>query len=202
MNGIDKITGRIAADAKAQAEVILSDARSQAEAIAADAQAQAKRECDELLAQGKKAAEERAERIAAMAQLEGRKRLLAARQASIGVAFDRALKKLTQLPVAEYTDMLANMAARVAVTGREAVILSPKDRRRVGKQIVTKANERLSEAGGTAALTLSKETRGIPGGFILSDQGVELNCAFDTLVRLARPELEQQVAQILFDAGE
>jgi len=215
MNGIEKITGRIAADAQAQAEAILSEAKAQAEAIAADAQAQAKRECVGILDQGGKDAQERADRIASMAQLEGRKRLLAARQESISAAFDRALQKLLKLPAGEYTELLAQMAARASVTGREAVILSSKDRKKAGKQVVAKANELLAKkasasgetnkdtasASGTGQLTLSQETREIPGGFILADEGVELNCAFDTLVRLARPELERQVAQILFGEG-
>lgn len=204
MNGIDKITGRIAADAQAQAEAILSDARAQAGAIAADAKAQAERERAALLEQGEKAASERAERIAAMAQLEGRKRLLAARQESIESAFERALKQLSALSPAELTGLLANMAAKVSVTGRETVIFSAKDQKKIGKQVVAKANELLAKAGGDAgagALTLSKETREIPGGFLLVDEGVELNCAFDTLVRLARPDLERQVAGILFGEG-
>ena len=51
---------------------------------------------------------------------------------------------------------------------------------------------------GTGMLTLAEETRPIQGGFILAADGVEVNCAFETLVRLSRPELERQVAQILF----
>ena len=33
---------------------------------------------------------------------------------------------------------------------------------------------------------------------LLAGDGVEVNCAFETLVRLSRPELERQVAQLLF----
>ena len=115
-----------------------------------------------------------------------------------------------------------------AVTGREEVIFSPEDSVKVGAQVVARANEMLAKASapklpqelkqttagalldkvvtgasallsGTGMLTLSQEIRPIRGGFILQADGVELNCAFDTLVRLARPELERQVAQILFE---
>jgi V/A-type H+-transporting ATPase subunit E len=47
-------------------------------------------------------------------------------------------------------------------------------------------------------LTLSEETRPIRGGFILSDGDVEVNCAFDVLVRMERERLEKDVADLLF----
>ena len=48
-------------------------------------------------------------------------------------------------------------------------------------------------------LTLAEETRPIQGGFILLDGKVEVNCAFETLVRLQRTEMAAQVAAALFD---
>ena len=50
-------------------------------------------------------------------------------------------------------------------------------------------------AGG---LTLSQETRPIKGGFILKDENVEVNCTFDTLVRLQKAETAGTVAKKLF----
>ena len=52
---------------------------------------------------------------------------------------------------------------------------------------------------GTAMLTLAEETRNIKGGFIMLDGDVEVNCAFETLVRLQREKLEKEVAKTLFD---
>lgn len=37
------------------------------------------------------------------------------------------------------------------------------------------------------------------GGFILSDGPVEVNCTFDTLIRLQRGALAGEVAKVLFD---
>ena len=53
-------------------------------------------------------------------------------------------------------------------------------------------------AQGTAMLTVSEETRPIRGGFILKDNNVEVNCAFETLVRLQRAETAGTVAKLLF----
>ena len=51
---------------------------------------------------------------------------------------------------------------------------------------------------GTGMLTLSEETRPMKGGFVLVDGDVEVNCAFETLVRLQREKLEKEVDQVLF----
>lgn len=229
MNGLEKITDRISADAQAEADRLLSEAQAQADAIAADWEAKADKEAEEILARGRQNAAERADRLESVARLEGRKQILSAKQEMIGKAFDRALEELLALPDAEAVELLAALCAKAALTGREVVIFSKKDRARLGKQVVTRANEILakevapkfseeftnSAAGaildkvvtagsallaGTGMLTLAEETRPIQGGFILAADGVEVNCAFETLVRLARPELERQVAQILFGA--
>ena len=36
------------------------------------------------------------------------------------------------------------------------------------------------------------------GGFVLVDGDVEVNCAFESLVRLQREKLEKEVDQVLF----
>lgn len=227
MNGLDKITQRIAADAQAQADAILNEGRSQAQAITRQWEEKARAESRAILAQGEKAAGERLERLDSVAQMEGRRLLLGAKQEMISQAFDAALEKLLSLPQEEYVELLAQLCAKAADTGREEVIFSPADKAKVGSKVCARANELLAKAAapklpeeatqgkigaiietavttvtalakGTAMLTVSDETRDIKGGFILASDGVEVNCAFDTLVRLSRPQLERQVAQVLF----
>ena len=194
MNGIDKITGRISEDAQREIDAIQAQAAQQAGEITARYQAQAQRESGEIVERGRRNADERVERLASVAQLEARKMELAAKQEMIAKAFDQALEQLLELPEGEYVALLADLAVKASVTGQEAVILSQKDRTRYGKQVVTQANEKL----GGAHLTLSEHSRPIKGGLILADGDVEVNCTFETLVRLQRGALEQQVAQVLF----
>jgi len=230
MNGIEKIIGQIDADTQREIDGILAHGRADAQAIEAQLTEEARQEAQAILDKGERSAREREERVAGMAQLEGRKRLLAAKQEMIGRAFDRALEKLLELPEEDYVNLLAGLCAKAAVTGRESVVFSARDRDRVGKAVVARANELLakqaaprlpeelaaSKAGellnkvvaagsallaGTGMLTLAQETRDIRGGCVLCGDGVEVNCAFDTLVRLSRPEVERQVAQVLFDEG-
>ena len=195
MQGIDKITGRIAEDAAREADAILADARRQADEIAARYDQQAQRESESILARGRRNADERVERLASVAQLDARKLELAAKQEMLSKAYDLALEKLLNLPDKEYVDLLADLAVKASSTGREAVIFSQKDRTRYGKQVVTQANEKL----GDGHLTMSEQTRPIKGGLILSDGDVEVNCTFETLVRLQRGEMDREVAKVLFD---
>ena len=195
MDGIEKITGRIAEDAGREVDGILTEARRQADEITARYEAQAKRESEEILSRGRRNAEERVERLASVAQLDARKLELAAKQEMLSKAYDLALEKLVNLPDKEYVNLLADLAVKASSTGREAVIFSQKDRARYGKAVVTQANEKL----GDGHLTMSEQSRPIQGGLILSDGDVEVNCTFETLVRLQRGEMDREVAKVLFD---
>lgn len=227
MNGLDKITQRIADDAQAQADAILRQGEAQARAIAQEWEEKARAESGAILEQAEKSARERSERLDSMAQMEGRRLLLSAKQEMISQAFDAALEQLLSLPQEEYVELLARLCVKAAATGREELIFSPADKAKVGTKVAARANKLLAEAvapklpeeatqgklgavletavntvtaiaKGTAMITVADETRDIRGGFILSSDGVEVNCAFDTLVRLSRPELERQVAKVLF----
>lgn len=228
MNGIEKITARIEEDGKAEIDAMLAQARAEAADIAAKYEAQAKAEADEILAQGRKNAQERERHLESMAQMECRKAVLTAKQDVIEEAFQAAHKQLLDLPREEYVAFLADLAVKASTTGREKLIFSAEDRAQVGKAVVAAANKKLAEAvspklpeevadskagaildkvvtgasallNGTGMLTLAEETRPMDGGFILSDGAVEVNCTFDTLIRLQRGALAGEVAKVLFD---
>ena len=196
MNGIEKITARINEDSRKEIDAILAEARAKADEITAKAKAEAQAAGDEVLAQGRRAAAEREDRLASTAQMECRKAVLAAKQDVIEEAFEQAHKQLLALPKEKYIALLADLAVQASVTGKEKLIFSAPDRARVGKAVVSAANGKLSK---DAMLTLAEETRPMDGGFILSDGAVEVNCTFDTLIRLQRGALSGEVAKVLFD---
>ncbi len=227
MNGIEKITARIQADAKAEAGQILQEGEKRAAAVKADYQARAEKEAKALRQEGEDAARRQLERMESAAGMEARQQLLSAKQACLEEAFAKAQKKLLALPDEEYAALLAKMAVQAARTGREEIILNAKDRQRVGSQVVSKANALLAQAAapaaakemkgskagdllskvvtganaliqGTALLTLAEETREMAGGLILRDGSVEINCAFETQLRVLRDSMAADVAAILF----
>ena len=228
MNGIEKITQRMEDDAQREINEVLTAARAQADELTRRSREQADKESAAIVARGESAAAEREKRLESMAEMESRKLVLAAKQEVLDEAFTMALEKLCTLPDEEYIELLAALAVKAARTGREKVIFSQKDRNRVGKAVVTRANDALArkvaprlpgdltdtKAGaildkvvtgasailaGTGMLTLAEETRPIKGGIILSDGDVETNCTFETLVRLQRENISGEVAKILFD---
>lgn len=196
MNGIEKITERIQQDSRKETDAILAEARAKADEITAKARAEAQAVGEEVLAQGRRAAAEREDRLASTAQMECRKAMLAAKQDVIEEAFEQAHKQLLDLPREKYIALLADLAVQASVTGKEKLIFSAPDRSQVGKAVVAAANEKLA---GDAMLTLAEETRPMDGGFILSDGAVEVNCTFDTLIRLQRGALSGEVAKVLFE---
>ena len=183
MNGIEKITARIESDTRAEVEAIVREAEAKAAAVRADYQARAEAEA--------KAA---AERLESAAHMAAKQELLSAKQACLDEAFTRAKKNILSLSDGEYAELLAKMAVRASKSGKEEILLSAKDRRRVGEQVVKKANE-LRKNG---AMTLSGETRDMEGGLILREGSVEVNCAFETELRVLRENMASEIAAILF----
>ena len=195
MDGIEKITAKIAADAQAEIDQLTAEAAAEAESIAADAAEQADAITAQLTARGERAAAERQERLLSVAQLDARNAALAAKQTMLDKAFDLALDKLCALEDEAYTELLAKLLVKASRTGKEQVAFNAKDLERVGKEAVERANKLL----GGAALTLAAEPRSIKGGFILVDGRIETNCAFETLVRLERSNMAVDAAKLLFD---
>ena len=227
MNGIEKITARIQQDAGGEIAQIRQEAETQAAQIRSQYEAQARAEAEKAAEAGRLAAQQQLERLEGAAEMEGKQRRLAAKQACIDRAFAQAKEKLLSLPEAEYVELLAKLAARSAVTGREQVVLNGRDREAVGQKVVARANQLLAQAvapdlpeelkaskaggiltkvvtganallQGTAMLSLASDTAEIQGGLILRDGQVEVNCAFETQLRLLRESLAGQVAQTLF----
>ncbi len=196
MTGIEKITQRIDADAQAEVSAILSRAQEQADATAQRYQAQADQLSAEALAKGETDAREREERLCSAAEMRARQLLLRTRQEMLDEAFRLALEKLQSLSQADMTELLARLAAQASSSGREQVVLDEVTRAKCGPQVVARANELLGSKG---KLSLAPEPGRFQGGLVLSDGGVEVNCAFPTLVRLARNQIAGEVAKVLFD---
>lgn len=193
MNGIEKITRRIQEDSQAEIDRILNEARAEAAQIADKYRAQADAESAVLTAKNEKAAVEREERLVSVAQMEARKVQLAAKQEMVEKAYELALEKLCAMPDTRYTEVTAALLVQAAPDGRGEVIFAPEERERVGQKAVVLANEKLN-----GKLILSEQTRPIKGGFILKNGNVEVNCTFDTLVRLQKAETTGLVAKKLF----
>ena len=192
MNGLERITSRIEAEAKSEIDGILDAGRAETNRIIESWRAKVDAEARELAARNEKAAAEREERLKSAAEMDARKTILAAKQEMVEAAYDLALDKLCSLHGEEKIRLLADLLTRASATGTEEAVFSAAD-----KADGAKAVEAANAASGKK-LTLSSDAAPIRGGFILRDQNVEVNCAFETLVRLQKADTAGEVAKILF----
>lgn len=198
MNGIEKISARILADAEAEAAAIRAQAEEKAAQIRAEYDRKLEDEQQRLTLEAQNEAQKQLERGQGAARMAARRQVLEKKQALVDKAFRTAEQQLLSLPEADYTRLCAQLAAQASVTGSETLIFSEADRARVGEAAAALANELLVKAGRPAKLTLDSETRPMRGGVVLKNGLVETNCSIGTLVDGLRPELSGKVAGRLF----
>ena len=194
MNGIEKITARINADAQAEADAIKSDAAAKCEEIRGEYDKKAQDEYWRIVRAGVKECEARVQRLGRAAEMEAKKSILSLKQDMVSESFSRASEKVCKMPEDEYVAFLAGLAVKAANTGSEEIILSPRDVA-LGDKIAKTANALLGAKGG---LKVSSKTREMMGGLVLSDGDIEINCNIETLVEQYRYELASQVAEVMF----
>ncbi len=203
MNGIENITNKILSDAKNQAQEILTQAQKGAGEITRRYQEEAEKEGNRLLENFRKSAANKETRLSSVAELEGRKQILGAKQELIGRAFNKALEELLSLPEEKYLALLCKLAADASQSFSEAIILSPKDKDKYGEKVAAGANELLVKSQkaqkGKAALTLAEESRNIAGGLLLKDGNIEINCTLETKISMLKEGLSMDIAKVLFN---
>ena len=192
MKGLDKIIGRIRADAQAEIDAIRAEGDAKAAEVTAAYTAQAEALLRSEAEKAQQDAEAMAERGIRSDAMDRSKAILSAKQDCIDEAFALAAKKLAALPREQYIDVLAAMAAASGV-GDEEIIFAAADGD-IADDVVAKAN-----AIKGAAFTRSAESRALEGGLILKRGDVEVNCAFATQLRLLRQTMAAEVAAILFE---
>lgn len=198
MNGIEKIAARIEAEARDNAQVIMTEAQAECDEIEARYEAEAQDEYQRLVSAGQRDIEIRVQRMASAAEMEAKKNILALKQELVTRVFARAVELVCELPREEYIAFLAKSAASAARTGSEELILNERDYSGIGREVQQAANELLKQKGLPANLRLSDKVRSIKGGLILKEDDIETNCAVETLCGLYKNELSAQVADALF----
>ncbi len=193
MKGIDNIAQRIIADAEAKAADILREAQERAQRIEENSRRRAAEELEQARKDAQERAEEALRRGDRTAQLESKKAQLGARQQMIDLAYEKALQNLLQLDDEAYTALLCGLCAEAVAQGGGELLFNPRDKERCGPAV----RDRVGQQTG-AALTLAAQTADIPGGFILRQGKVEINCALDAVVRALSEQTAKDVAAILF----
>ncbi len=194
---LEKIIERISSDAQKKASEIESAAKAKAKGILNEGEREAEKLKARLLTEAEKEAEEERKRALALARLETRSLILAAKQEAVKTAFNKALEKLLGFSDKEYQELIKKMLLKITL-GDEEVILSTKDRKRLGDEFLKEVNAALVKTGKKGNLALSKETKDFQGGFILRSHHLEINSTFSALLDSVRNELEPAIVKVLF----
>lgn len=222
MTGLDKITGKILAEAEKEAKKILDEAsdaarvveseyREKADAIRKDAAQETERKIAEIDSRASASVE--TDRRNRLLEAEGKlvDEVFAAAEATIrAYSEEKMLDFLTGLLAYAMIEQASAEADSLTLYGEEGallpdtyeLILNAKDRTRYGQAMISGVGNKLigkvpSEK--LAKLRLSDKTVGISGGFILRYGDIESNCSFDLLFAELRQKLEIEVSHALFN---
>lgn len=199
MNGIEKITARLAADCDAELAAFRAETEKKCAELKEAGDKAAQEEYWRLVKEGVKDCEQRVSQLSRTAQMEARKSVLALKQEMVSAAFVRAREMLVDLPEEQYVAFLGRKAAEAAVTGQEELLFSARDLSSgVCRKVEAEANRLLAARGVDGMLSVGSEPRDIAGGFVLKQGDIEVNCSMELLAEQYRSELAAQVAEILF----
>ena len=183
---LDKILG----DAEERARVIVSEAEAKADALLAAAEEERAALTESARKMAAAAWPETVKRRRAMAELEGRKLVLAEKQALIKEAYREALKVLRESD--RYEVLLVKMILSSAEKG-DGVIFAAADFDRVDrKKVVAEANK----ASGLD-LVLLNEKGDFDGGIVLRGKDCDKNLSLEVELENLRAE-EDVCAKVLF----
>lgn len=200
-NGLEKISQILTGEARKEREKILGESRKKAEQILKSCGERADSKKKEILEQAKREASSFRENELAKSRMDARIALLNIKDSIADEAFGQALEKLVLLKKKkDYQKIVLNMVCKSALEGEGELIVSEEDSGIFGKSLLSEINSRLAKKN--AKVSLSKESRSMRGGFILSypERGIELNKSFESLLKESREMNVPAVAGILFEA--
>ena len=199
MNGINKITDRIAADAREEIAAMQAETAEKCREIEREYEAKARQEHDRIVLEGNKDCTLQVQRLASAAAMESKKSVLTLKQQAVRRVMNLSIERLSNLPEQQYIDFLGKLAGNAAFTGDEELIFNARDKETVARSVLKSANDVLKRRGIHPGLTLSERTGDFKGGVVVKQGDIEVNCSVETLVELSREQLAAQVAKLLFE---
>ncbi|NLL66171.1 MAG: hypothetical protein GX236_00530 [Clostridiaceae bacterium] len=199
MNGAEKIKERILTDARKLHDKIVEEAKVQAQSIIAEAEKEAFLKTALMAEKAKEEAILIKQRYQAADSMEERKNILKVRQECINEAFDLALKNLSNMPDDKYKLFIEGIILNTVKNEAGNIVFNERDKMRLGDSFISLINGKLKAKGLDATLSMAKDTLDATGGFILRYGDMEINCTLEILLNMQRPNLEPEVAKILFN---
>ena len=193
MTGLEKIVQQIRDEAQQAADAVIAQAKEEAGQLAAKAAEDARTQPGAILAKSKTDVQNHLAAARSAAELAQRRAVLAAKQEIIGEAIESARQSIYKLPDSDYFALILKMISKFSLPQEGELLFSPADLGRLPASFETSLAK-----SANGKLTVSRETRDIDGGFVLSYGGIEENCSIEALFYAARERLQDRVQELLF----
>ena len=192
MDGKEAIINSIISEAEKKAEGIVNDALAEKDALLQQTRNSLERERQQRIRAAKEQAERAAERKLTLAALDGRKQLLAAKQAVIDKVYEAAIIKMLNMTDNVYREFIGELVKRYADDGDE-IMISERDAKRLNYDWATSLGAAIGKD-----LTLSGRQHKGKGGIVLVGYKCDKNLTFETIVKQLRSSTEGEIAARLF----
>lgn len=194
MDGKEAIINSIIQTAEKQAEGIVNDAIAEKDALLEKTRNELARKEREELERAREAAKLAVERKLTLAKLDGRKLILAAKQAVIEKVYDAAINKVLNMTDNVYREFIGGFVEKYAENGDE-IMIAERDAKRLHYDWADSLSHKLNKN----IMLCGKFHKG-RGGVVLVGAKCDKNLTLDTLVKEVRPFTESAIAEKLFRA--
>ena len=198
MSNLENLVAKIIEDAKIKAEAILKEAKDNETLMIENKTKEADIVKLQMLEKTKIEASMVSKRIISNSQLTVRNEKLVAKQKMIDKVFSTALQNLLQISDQQYWELIKKYLLSMPIVGNEEIILPGKYKSTISDNYLSDINEALKTSGKMGELKLSSDERDIKSGFVVLNNGIEVNNTFESLVNSLRDELEPEIVNTLF----
>lgn len=194
MSNVNNITSKILKDAEVRKDNILAAAEEEKNKILSKKVNSASEIEKEILDKAEIEAKSKKERVISSAKLKVRNDKLAAKQQVIDEIFKSSIEKLVALSKEEFLGFVKDRILSMDISGKQTLVLNKQGLEFVDQNFIKELNGKIK-----AEITLSETVGNFKGGFILKNNGIEINNTYEALVSSLRDELEFEVAKVLFN---
>lgn len=195
MTGLEKIQEKILAQSKVNCDLIVAKANDEAKAILIGAREKAAELSDEIIRNAEELSEKKNILAKSGAESITRNRYLEVRNAIINDIISAAYEEIEKLSDEEYFDILRRLCIKNITPGEYVMHLNSVDLARLPEGFEDSINSEIYE---TAAVFIKKAAAEIENGFILTSDGVEINCTFRAVFDEYMDNLKDRLNKELF----
>lgn len=206
-NGIEKITARIIAEAKAEYDAAVSLAEQEAASVLTAAKMQAEQILADAAAKGQREKEKTIQYRKSLADIDAGKIILAKKQEILSECFQKAEDAIICMEEEAYIELLVSLGSAADMYGGK-LLFNAEEKARVGQKVCDGLNAAIAalrrekygdELQYAERFTLEESVGTMKGGYIVTYRSTFADCTIESLVKERHMELAGEAAKLLFD---